>query len=540
MSRSLLLAAAVATSLSAGQFAAAQTTVATDPVGFTTVASLSDSDTVTGIPFTRPPVFVGAIASVSGSVITVAGSSWAANQFVYAQGTQPNQYYALIGTGGSSNAKEGHMFPVVSNGSNTLTVDTTVEDLSGITPNTQLTLIPYWTLGTLFPASDAGVSFTPTSSSSSYKTQIRIPNYTAAGINTGYLATYYFSNNVDGTSSNVGWRKVGDANTSQHDDDVLLPDTYFVIRNQNGAPALPFVPAGSVLMQRMALSLATSPAQQQDNPVALPRPVSVSLNASGLTPADGSFVSGDQLFLFDNSVAGFDKGPAVTYVYNGGWRLSSDATTDRGNDLLAAGAPMLIRKAPTADGRTVFWVNSPSYVTDLPARLVGAASRKVHGTAGTFDVNLHLTGKPGIECRSGGSNGDYTIVFTFDRAVTQVDAAAITRGGGSVASRTVGPDANQYTVNISGITTPREVDVTLTGVHVAAGPALAGVGATMGVLFGDVNSSRIVDGNDVATVQAATRQRANSANFRRDVNLTGLIDGNDVSAVQGRTRTRLP
>src|SRR5205823_4473616 len=32
----------------------------------------------------------------------------------------------------------------------------------------------------------------------------------------------------------------------------------------------------------------------------------------------------------------------------------------------------------------------------------GAVSRKTHGAAGTFDVNLPLTGTPGIEPRSGG------------------------------------------------------------------------------------------------------------------------------------------
>ncbi len=125
----------------------------TDPVGFTTATSLSNSDTLLSIPFTRPPEFTGAIQSVAGSVITVAGTpGWTTNQFVYAAGSQPKTYYVLIGAGGASNPKEGHTYPVTANGSNTLTVNTTTDNLTGITANTQLILIPYWTPATIFPA----------------------------------------------------------------------------------------------------------------------------------------------------------------------------------------------------------------------------------------------------------------------------------------------------------------------------------------------------------------------------------------------------
>src|SRR5438093_1690579 len=42
--------------------------------------------------------------------------------------------------------------------------------------------------------------------------------------------------------------------------------------------------------------------------------------------------------------------------------------------------------------------------------LASVASRKVHGSAGTFDIDLPLTGTAGIECRRGGPNGDYEMV----------------------------------------------------------------------------------------------------------------------------------
>ena len=49
----------------------------------------------------------------------------------------------------------------------------------------------------------------------------------------------------------------------------------------------------------------------------------------------------------------------------------------------------------------------------LPPPLLTLLSRKVHGSAGIFDITLPQTGTRGVECRSGGANGDYTIIFHF-------------------------------------------------------------------------------------------------------------------------------
>src|SRR4029079_15018721 len=43
--------------------------------------------------------------------------------------------------------------------------------------------------------------------------------------------------------------------------------------------------------------------------------------------------------------------------------------------------------------------------------LVSALSRETPRSAGMFDVNLPLTGAPGVQCRDGG--GSYTFVFNF-------------------------------------------------------------------------------------------------------------------------------
>ena len=355
----------------------AQTTATSEPVGFTTTSCLSNSDTFVSMPFTRAAEFVGGLSSASGNTITVSGTPWIANQFVYG-GSQHNRYYALIGNG----TKEGHYYPITANTTNTLTVTTTVaNDLSGIVANTQVLVIPYWTPATVFPATDVNVSFTATTSSASYKTQILVPDRSVAGINLPYLPAYFFSNNVDGTSSNVGWRVVGN-NTTDRGDDILSPDNYFVIRNANGAPTLPLTGIGSVLTKKFAIGLVTSATQAQDNAVTMIRPVDVTLLNSGLGPTDGSFVGStlspqtkndsglalkDQLLLFDNTQVTIGKTPSAVYYYlnavgkAAGWKLAGDGLTDHGNDVIPAGSAIVIRKAKTAVAQTVFWTNAPTY-----------------------------------------------------------------------------------------------------------------------------------------------------------------------------------
>ena len=302
-----------------------QTTVTSDPVGFTTTSCLSNSDTFVALPFTRAPEFVGAISSVSPNptfnTINVSGTPWIANQFVYNNPNQRNHYYVLIGTGGSSNPKEGHIYNITGNSASSLTVDTTLENLSNITANTQILVIPHWTLATVFPPTDAGISFTPTTSVPNYKTQI-LPNFAFTGSNLPVSPTYYFDN---------AWRRVGDAATD-YGDDVIPPNSYFVVRNANGAPTLPFTPVGSVLTKKFATPLvSTTGLQPKDNPAAMIRPVDVTLNASGLSPANGSFVASpppksikdkgrlatkDQLLLFDNAQVAMSKTPSAVYYYS--------------------------------------------------------------------------------------------------------------------------------------------------------------------------------------------------------------------------------
>ncbi len=134
-------------------------------------------------------------------------------------------------------------------------------------PNAQVVIIPYWTLATVFPASDANVSFTPTTATRTINTEILIPDYNAAGINPASSAAYFYSDHVNGEPT-TGWRFVGH-NVTDHGDDVLIPDGYFTVRNLNSAPTLPLTAIGDVLTRKLATPELTNAATARDNPVSM-------------------------------------------------------------------------------------------------------------------------------------------------------------------------------------------------------------------------------------------------------------------------------
>jgi uncharacterized protein (TIGR02597 family) len=537
--KAFLFPISAAAALLFGSAAIAQT-FTSEPVGFRMANLLGGSDTHLSVPLVRPAVSVASIQSVSGSTITVSRHIWTASEFVYAAGTQPNHYYALIGASGAgggatrvarvaANPKEGHAYPIIGNGTNTLTVDLGPDTLAGIPAGAQVSVIPNWTLSTLFPASDQNVSFTPTTSTGQYKTQIRVPDVSAAGTNLPYI-TYFFSNNVDGTSNNVGWRRVGD-NTTDRGDDPLLPDSHFVVRNLNGAPTLPLVSRGAVLLKKFATPLVTSATTAQDNPAALLRPLDVALNATGLKTSDGSFRIGDQLLLFNNAQVGYDKSPSATYIQTaatiGPWRLLGDNVNDRGNDVIPAGAGFVIRKA-AGNGQPDFWTNS------APVRALSAVSRKIHGDAGTFDLFLPLAGTPAVECRYTG--GDYQVVFTFPSAVTFTGAAVTS---GSVASLSAYSTAsNVVTINLAGVADAQWITITLLDVN--DGANTNNVAVRMGLLNGDTNGNGAVNSSDVGLTKSESGQPLTLTNFRNDVNANGLINSTDLSIVKWRSGASLP
>ena len=178
-------------------------------------------------------------------------------------------------------------------------------------------------------------------------------------------------------------------------------------------------------------------------------------------------------------------------------------------------------------------------VYKISPMLVAASSRKVHGST-AYDVDLPLTGTPGIECRSGGTGGNYTIVFKFAVALSTVGNANVAAGTATIGSRTInGSNSREYLVNLSGVTNAQSVTVSLTNVTDVAGNISSSVSATMGVLVGDTNNDKFCDAVDVSQVKSQSGNPVSNSNFREDVNVDNFIDAVDVALVKSNSGTAL-
>jgi arylsulfate sulfotransferase len=168
---------------------------------------------------------------------------------------------------------------------------------------------------------------------------------------------------------------------------------------------------------------------------------------------------------------------------------------------------------------------------------VGAISRKVHGSAGTFDIDLPLTGTPGVECRSGPS-GNYRMIISFAVPVT-FTSASVDPGTGGTAQLATAPtiSGNQVTVNLTNVSNAQTVRVNLTGV--SDGINSGDVHVLMGVLIGDVNGSGVVTSGDSNLCKAQALQPVTSANFRCDVNASGAITTGDLNIIKQNALLRL-
>ena len=191
------------------------------------------------------------------------------------------------------------------------------------------------------------------------------------------------------------------------------------------------------------------------------------------------------------------------------------------------------------------------YVRVFPAvpTVTSAVSRQTHGGAGTFDVNLPLTGTPGIECRSTGGTNDYTMVVTFTGNVTvtgspqaEVTSGTGCVGSGGVCSGNVSISANVVTVPLTNIANVQTINVRLNGVNNAAvAPAPAtDITIPMSILVGDTNANATVNAADVSQTKARLGQVVDATNFRSDVNANGSINAADTAIIKQNSGTSLP
>jgi hypothetical protein len=151
--------------------------------------------------------------------------------------------------------------------------------------------------------------------------------------------------------------------------------------------------------------------------------------------------------------------------------------------------------------------------------------------------------RPGAECRSGGANGDYTIVLTFlaDVSINGSPQAAVTFGigtigiGGASNNGAVITSGNVVTIPLTNVANAQRIEVTLINVN-----GSTNVTIPMRVLIGDVNGNGTVNATDIGLVKSRSGEPVDSMTFRSDVNPNGTINATDVSLVKSSAGTVLP
>lgn len=315
-------------------------TAYTTPVGGFNSTAAANTDTRVSTTLARAAVWVGTVASTGSGTVSSSAPGWTASAFAPGSAT----YYARMLSGNL----RGQYFVITGNTTDTLTVDSAGLNLASIAQGDSVEIAPFWTLGTFYPASQAGVAFIASTSSLSRQTEILFFDANATGINRASSGTYYFFNGA--------WRKTGSAVTTSFDSTIIYPDSYVIQRNKAATTSLTYLGRVQPGYVGTVIEASTS---ANDNFVAISFPVDITLDQtnlhlSGFATSTSPLSPTDQLLWFDPAETGTNRAASATFFYyNGAWRRRGQSVaTDFGTTVLKAGSGFIIRKAANGTGST--------------------------------------------------------------------------------------------------------------------------------------------------------------------------------------------
>ena len=266
------------------------------------------------------------------------------------------------------------------------------------------------------------------------------------------------------------------------------------------------------------------------NPLSGDPPLVVNFNASASSDPDPGDTIASYTFDFgDQSAPVTQATPLIAHTYNTNGHFHATLSVTDSHGLVSSN------------------VAGVEIEVDLP--LDDIVSRKVHGAAGTFDIDLlKQDGTGDIECRTGGANRTFTIIYTFDPAFTttgmanSVDVSPVS--GATVNDHEPGPNANQYTVHLKNVANAQHLFVTLNALpvynsNVNGNATLNAVAARMDVLLGDTNNNSAVNSSDISQTKAQSGNAVTSSNFRNDVTADGSLNSSDIALVKSQSGTGL-
>lgn len=168
-------------------------------------------------------------------------------------------------------------------------------------------------------------------------------------------------------------------------------------------------------------------------------------------------------------------------------------------------------------------------------RVVSVVSRRTHGDAGDFDIDLSANpASTATECRE---SGPRLIVLQFDRPVFPADGTwdaevSVSTGTATVASF----DGSALSLDIANVPDASCLVLDVAGVISEFGVPLEGPSRWwLGVLAADVSGDGVVASADVTRVKSNSGATAGPATFRLDVNADGTVASADITRVKSRS-----
>ena len=263
--------------------------------------------------------------------------------------------------------------------------------------------------------------------------------------------------------------------------------------------------------------------------------VVVTVDASGNAIVGGRNANGADRNLRVVSYAAATGATIWQYDYAG----SAAGGFDRAAALAVGPGAVIVAGESTETGKPLGWRIVKLDNSTVPVALSSVFSRKIHGTAGTFDLPIDLaaaiSGAVTVEPRVSGTS--HTIVFRFNvpvvtvGSISSLDAASVAIGSAIFAI-----SGNDVVVTLSGVPDNRRAKITLTNINGTNFNAVASIGFAVG----DVSNNRAVNASDILGAKARSGKPLDTTNFRFDVDTSGAINAADVSAVKKRSGFGLP
>lgn len=333
-------------------------------VGFMRFDCPANSDTRVSVPFHRTPRWAGKLSdaptdqgnstvrlSLAGSPAFAAGELTSAPHFLLCR---------------DAAGPEGRHFRIVAHGAGHVDIEATPGDLSGLVQDGLISIIPAWTIGTLFPHATQNTFHASTGNlASSRGSELHLFDSTSSGTNLAPARRFFV------TAS--GWREIGNGYPAA-DTVLITPGQSFIVRHPAGVSATAFVAMDQVYGGIVRIPVRVANGKRQDTVVAPPRPViqtlaeldfgSVFEESPDTTPANRR----DELHVYDNSASAQNKGPAAVYFRQAGAWVRDQATVFPNSDAveIEPANSLLIRKAAAANNTPLIWSNAPTYDVTAP------------------------------------------------------------------------------------------------------------------------------------------------------------------------------